>query len=237
MREAKARGKSRDSPDGQHCVMRETGQEAAQIAGRKRNAASGCGKIRACAVKENGASAVFAARPQVIIEHDHEIVKMVLAPEFLMARAEREGNAPVIARVLGIVAPAIGGLERARRQTPGWARASIWPETAAEKPEGACGRRMVAFPFVMRDTALPDRAGEREGPGQQTASGFAPGRRPPRQPRHRQTADAMPASAALLSPLARPAKLARIAFFVENAHFFTQTKSSKVAPGAIIAMS
>ena len=85
-------------PHHKHRLLRQAGQELAQIAGAERDAAS-CGDIiLARAMKKDGAASLPLPWPYVVVENDDEIIETVVAPQFFMMIAAGEPQRTIIGR-------------------------------------------------------------------------------------------------------------------------------------------
>ena len=92
-------------------------------------------------MQENSAAAALDGGPAVPVELDHEIVKRVVPPEAFVAGRERQRDAPVVARVARVVAPALIGPDRPRWQEWCVRTAVFGAKHELNGPQRACGRR------------------------------------------------------------------------------------------------
>jgi hypothetical protein len=176
-------------------------------------------------MQENRATAIFAARAYVVIEHDHEIIEAIRAPEFFMGRPARQSHTPVVGGALRIVAPAIAWPHGPHRQRPCPAQNNVRPEKAIEEAKVSRRRRLVAFRLGVAYPGAPERAANNERPGVQSAT-----RELLRLSQARQRGRHEPAQATL--GLASPASRCVCQFFCDKFHaslYFCLTEGDSFA--------
>src|SRR5262245_36842847 len=124
------------------------------------DAALGRRVARPCHVHENGAAETFRARTIVVVQHDHYVVKLVLAPKPLGAGRIGKAHGAIVVAVGRGIAPAVAGADRPYRQR---CPRSPYPVRPIENPLHAPlpdRRRAVALTLAGPTSAPPESAGE-----------------------------------------------------------------------------
>jgi hypothetical protein len=116
------------SPDLDHRPGAEARKHRAQVRFGQRHAALGRQIAGPGDVQKNGAAFARLGWIVIVSQFDDQIVKAVIAPKPLMAPPAGQGDEAVIVRLIGIIAPAIRGPQRNRRQVRLWSRAPVRPE-------------------------------------------------------------------------------------------------------------
>jgi hypothetical protein len=78
-------------------------------------------------VQEHGTPAAGDARPHVVVDFDHEIIKMIIAAKPVARLARRTTERAVVAAVARILAPSEVGGDATDRQQGLRARVSVGP--------------------------------------------------------------------------------------------------------------
>ncbi len=72
-------------------------------------------KPRTREMEENRAAAALGAPGEILIEHESQIIKMILAPHAVRAVARGQAHGPIVARARGVFAPALVATQRLKR--------------------------------------------------------------------------------------------------------------------------
>ena len=113
------------SADHHHRVPTETRSEFTHVGGGNRDTAGGRGAARAREVEENRAAAALCAAGEVLIQHENQIVEMILAPHVVGAVGRRKPHRAIVARAFA-----------GPRTSPGRA---AWREAGRPQPAAARG--------------------------------------------------------------------------------------------------
>ena len=135
------------------CSRAEARQQAAQHVQFESNAACGRRESFARRMNENGAATFCDARTRVVIDFDDEIVEPVFTRQPIALSVRRYFDWPVIAAIVRIFAPAVGGAYPLRRQRCDRTRVPICAPPQSQEPERAARRTAVAFTFICLDAA------------------------------------------------------------------------------------
>ncbi len=164
-------------PDRHHRAPRETRGELAHVGGGNRDAAGGGRKARAGEMEEDRAAAPLGATGEILVEHESQIVEMIVAPHAVGAVGGGQPHRAIVARARRVLAPALvapHGLERdARRLRP----RAVRPVIAPEQPEPPRRRALVALALDADDSGGPKRAGDAERSRGQPAARAVSGER------------------------------------------------------------
>src|SRR3954469_8827257 len=98
-------------------------------------------------------------RPDVPVEHQADIVEVVVAPHPFMTGAIRQPDRPIVVTVVGHLAPAERYRNRLQHQSATTRRR--WPvlaEIAGQHPQPAERRGAVAFALARAGAAAAERA-------------------------------------------------------------------------------
>ena len=134
-------------------------------------------------------TATSDARAHVVIEHDDDVVEVVVAPKALGASGIRVVDVTVVVAIGRRIAPSIVARDAADGKTCRRPAAAISPPPDLPETPDACWRGAVPFPLAASDAAPAQRTG---APDPSTMQLAAP-RRPAQKPQHE------PRTAALLS--------------------------------------
>ncbi len=140
-------------------VWSEPSQQALQGGRGHGDAAGGRGEARPRHMNEHGAAAAGDPGPRVVVDLDDEVVERIAAGQAVAGGAGQEADRPVVAAVGRVLAPAVGGVDRANRQQGGRPWRAVAAPPQADRPEPARGRAAVPFPLVGLDAAAAERHG------------------------------------------------------------------------------
>jgi hypothetical protein len=104
-------------------------------------------------MNENSAATTGDTRTRVVVNFDDEIVEPVFTRQPIAFSAWRYFDWPVIAAIMRVFAPAIGGAYPLRRQRCDGTRVPICAPPQPQKPEYTARRTAVAFTFICLDAA------------------------------------------------------------------------------------
>jgi hypothetical protein len=153
------------------CVQRrpglgaEAGEEATERCRCKSHAAGGGRAIGTGQMREHGAAPARHARPGIVVDLDHEIVEVVLAPQPVASFTWRASEGPIVTPVAGIFAPGNCRIDPAGRQKRGRAQPAIRPPPQPSQAKAAAGRCAVALALVGADAGPAEDDRNREPPG------------------------------------------------------------------------
>src|SRR5690554_298725 len=109
-------------------------------------------------MKKHGTAAAPDHGAEVVIEHDHDVVEMVFAPQVFVAGRKRQPYRPIVARMIGVVAPAhVSGKWHDREKGCG-GRHAIRPKKDFLECEMADGRRPVPLALARLRPRSSQRA-------------------------------------------------------------------------------
>jgi hypothetical protein len=109
-------------------------------------------------MQKDGAARAFAPRPQIEIEHDHQVVETIVAPQRFMPCRRRKANEPVVGWGLRVVAPAEHSVKGKKRQLRPGSAAAQWLEKAFNQPKMSGRRSMIALTLSVRNRGGAERA-------------------------------------------------------------------------------
>lgn len=115
-------------------------------------------------MQEDRAPEPTPARTRIVVEDDHDIIKVVVAPQSLVRPRARGRDEPVVGGARRIVAPPLPGMQGPQGEG---SLASTQPVRAIEsfeKTERADRGRMIAFPLGPAQSCSTERARKDERP-------------------------------------------------------------------------
>lgn len=104
-------------------------------------------------MNENGAPTFCDARTRVVVDFDYEIIESVFTRQPIALSVRRYFDSPVIAAIVRIFAPTIGGAYALSRQRCDRTRVPIRAPPQSQESERAARRTAVAFTFICLDAA------------------------------------------------------------------------------------
>ena len=127
-----ARGQS--LPDRHDRAAREPRSELAHVGGGNRDAAGGGGEAGTREVEEDRAAAPLGAPRKILVEHEGQVIEMIVAPHPVGAIGGGQAHGAIVTRARRVLAPALvaaHGLQRhARGARPRTVRPVIAPQAA-----------------------------------------------------------------------------------------------------------
>jgi hypothetical protein len=151
------------------------GQQAPQVRRGERDAACRGRQSRAGDVNEYRAAASRDSRSRIMVDLDHEIVEMVVAPQPVTRRGARQSHRAVVSAVAPVLAPGVASADPPDGQRRARPRAAIGTPPQPDRPECPARRRAVAFAFVGANARVPKGHGAARRPGNQPAPDARPG--------------------------------------------------------------
>lgn len=133
------------------------------------NAAFRRAVIRPGKVKEDGAAAAMGARAHIVVEHDQQVIEVVVAPQPFVRGAVGPADRPVVIGVERRVTPAIIRCDRPDRQQRLRSGNAVGAIADFERPQltGRCGA--VTLALHPADPGAAERARQHEAAGDQMA--------------------------------------------------------------------
>ncbi len=150
-------------------------QQALQIGPPQCDATCGRREIRLCKVNEDGAAAPAHARPPVVVELDHQVIGRIGAVHALVSARHRQSDRLVIARVIGIVAPAVLRADAQDRETGARPQPPIGAPPHAHETISSARGCAVALALVIFHSSTAQRHREALRPGGDPAAPRAAG--------------------------------------------------------------
>ncbi len=150
------------SSDREHRPARKARQQPAQIVVTNRDAALGRRKSWSRAMKKNGAAAPPSPRRKIIIEHDHDVVEVIVAPQIFVRSPERRHNRAIIHRAVRVIAPAFALSNWSHWQARRLRYKSVRTVKTRKKTPASCRTRMIALALVAFDAGGSDSAKHNE---------------------------------------------------------------------------
>src|SRR5271166_5965516 len=96
-------------------------------------------------MKEDRAAAPLGAAAEILVEHEGEVVEMVLAPHSVGAVCGGQANGAIVARACRILAPALIATHRHERHARSRRPQAVGTIVAPEQREAPDGRAAIAF--------------------------------------------------------------------------------------------
>ena len=149
------------SADRDRISRRDLRHDGQQILLPERDAALGRAPIVAGEVQEDSAAGALQHRIVVVADDDDEIVEVAVEPQAFVARGIGQADRLVVGGVGGIVAPAVGGIDVARRQARLDVRDAVGTVEQAAEREAPNRGAVVAFAFVGDKARAAERARKR----------------------------------------------------------------------------
>src|SRR5205807_2426743 len=100
---------------------------------------------------EDGAAALGDPRPDVVVELDNEVVKVVRPPQAVARLSVAKPNGTVVAGVGRVFAPGVRGVDAADRQKGARSQAPVGPPPHPHRMEPPPRGRAVALALVRPD--------------------------------------------------------------------------------------
>lgn len=113
-------------------------------------------------MKEDRAAAPAAPTAVVIVEDDHDVIEMVVAPQALVRPGTRDRDEPVVGWARHVIAPSEARAERRQRQGRTPSPHPVRPIIAEQERKGSDGARVIAFPLHPAQSAGAERTRDDE---------------------------------------------------------------------------
>lgn len=141
--------------DDDPCTRGDARQQRLDSSGGERDAACRRQQAGPCQVDENRASAAGYPRPGVVVDFDHEIIKVVTAPQAVTGGAGKAANRPIVIAVVWILAPGVGRRDPPKRQQRARRRAAVGSPPQAHEPKTPARCAAIPFALVGLDAGSP----------------------------------------------------------------------------------
>ena len=128
-------------------------------------------------MKENGAAGALLSSSKIIVEHESQVVKRIVAPHGIAGERKRQPHRLVIAGAACILAPAGVAAQDAQRHAAGGGPFAIGPIERPKQGKPTRRRAAVALPLAPHDPRRPQRAGNAQIAGDKPAPRAISGRR------------------------------------------------------------
>lgn len=95
--------------------------------------------------------------PGIVIELDDQVIEVIIAPQPVAGCMFRSTDRPVVASIRRILAPGVGSVDAAHRQSGARTWTAIGAPPHLTRPESSLRRRPVAFTLVGANAGSPER--------------------------------------------------------------------------------
>jgi hypothetical protein len=171
------RSKAKSLPYRHYGAPCEARGKFAHVGGGDSDAAGGWSEAGAGEVEEDRAAASLGATRIILVEHEGQIIKMIVAPHAVGAIGGGQAHRAIVTRARRVLAPALVAADGLQRHARGARSQTVWPVIAPQDPEPSGRRALVALPLDPDNSRRSERARDAERPSRQPAPRTVSGNR------------------------------------------------------------